>query len=75
MMINKRLAVKDGIFYIIAQALGSIVASAILYSYVHALKLPSDGFGQTDFPNISAAQALGNIDHLLIRVCYFDGNE
>ena len=48
MMINKRLEVKDGIFYIIAQALGSIVASAILSIYVHALKLPSDGFGQTD---------------------------
>ena len=46
MMINKRLAVKDGIFYIIAQALGSIAASAIIYIYVHAL-------------NISAAQAFG----------------
>jgi aquaporin Z len=59
MMINKRLKVKDGIFYIIAQALGSIVASAILSIYVHALKLSDDGFGQTDFPNISAAQAFG----------------
>lgn len=59
MMINKRLGVKDGIFYIIAQALGSIVASAILYGYVHALNLPSDGFGQNDFPNISAVQAFG----------------
>lgn len=59
MMINKRLEVKDGIFYIIAQVLGSITASAILSIYVHALKLPSDGFGQTDFPAINAAQAFG----------------
>lgn len=34
MMINKRLKVKDGIFYIIAQALGSIVASAILFMFM-----------------------------------------
>ncbi|MFC4772284.1 MIP/aquaporin family protein [Enterococcus hermanniensis] len=59
MMINKRLEVKDGIFYIIAQSLGSIVASAILYVYIHALKLPSDGFGQNDFSVISTAQAFG----------------
>ena len=59
MIINKRLEVKDGIFYIISQALGSIAASAIISVYVHALKLPNDNLGQTDFSNISAAQAFG----------------
>ena len=57
MMINQRLAVKDGIIYIIAQFLGAIVASAVLAIFIHALGLPSDGFGQTDFPNISAGVA------------------
>lgn len=59
MMINKRLEIKDGIFYIIAQALGAIVASAIISIYVSALGLPTDSLGQTDFPNITVAQAFG----------------
>jgi Glycerol uptake facilitator and related permeases (Major Intrinsic Protein Family) len=57
MMINQRLAVKDGLFYMLAQCLGAIVASAVLSIFIHALKLPADGFGQTDFPNISAGVA------------------
>lgn len=59
MMLNKRLDVKDGIFYIVAQALGSIVASAVLSIYIHALGLVKDGFGQTDFTKLSAIQAFG----------------
>lgn len=57
MMINQRLSFKDGIFYILAQFLGATVASAILFIFVNAKMLPSDGFGQTDFPDISAASA------------------
>ncbi|WP_207941513.1 aquaporin Z [Enterococcus sp. DIV2402] len=57
MMLNKRLEVKDGIFYIIAQFLGAIAASGVLSIFIHALGLPKDGFGQTDFPNITAGQA------------------
>lgn len=57
MMMNKRLEVKDGIFYIIAQFIGAIAASGILSIFIKALDLPRDGFGQTDFPNITAGQA------------------
>jgi len=57
MMLNKRLKVRDGIFYLIAQFLGAIAASGILSIFIHALGLPKDGFGQTDFPNITAGQA------------------
>lgn len=57
MMMNKRLEVKDGIFYIIAQFIGAIAASGVLSIFIKALDLPRDGFGQTDFPNITAGQA------------------
>ncbi|MGX7352066.1 MIP family channel protein [Enterococcus canis] len=57
MIFNKRLSVKDGLFYMLSQALGAIAASGVLSIFIHALKLPSDGYGQTDFPNISAGTA------------------
>lgn len=57
MMLNKRLEVKDGVFYIISQFLGAIAASGVLSTFMNALGLPKDGFGQTDFPNITAGQA------------------
>lgn len=57
MMINGRLAVSDGIYYIVAQVLGSVAASAIISVYVGALGLTPDNYGQTDFTKISAIQA------------------
>lgn len=57
MMLNKRLAIKDGLFYILSQFLGAIAASGVLSIFIRALKLPTDGFGQTDFPNITAGEA------------------
>ncbi|WP_159722476.1 MIP/aquaporin family protein [Enterococcus sp. CSURQ0835] len=57
MMIDRRLSVRDGIFYIIAQFLGSLVASGFLAIFIRALKIPAHHFGQTDFPAISAGQA------------------
>lgn len=57
MLVNKRISTKDAIGYIIAQFLGAILASGILSIFIKALKLPSDGFGQTDFPDISAGVA------------------
>lgn len=57
MIFNKRLSVKDGLFYMLSQALGAIAASGVLSIFIRALKLPSDGYGQTDFPNISAGTA------------------
>lgn len=57
MMINKRLEIKEGIFYIISQFLGSLVASAVISIFVKALKLPSSNYGQTDFSSISSGEA------------------
>ncbi|GEK29615.1 MIP/aquaporin family protein [Furfurilactobacillus siliginis] len=58
MMINRRLSVKDGLFYIVSQFLGATAASAVLGFFKNALDLPkSVGFGQTDFPKISAGAA------------------
>ena len=49
MVINKRIESKDAIFYIIAQFLGSLVASAVLGVFTNGLGLASDSYGQTDF--------------------------
>ncbi|EHB6471230.1 Aquaporin Z [Enterococcus faecalis AZ19] len=57
MMINRRLSIIDGIFYVISQFLGSILASSILSIFINALDLPKDGFGQTDFSSISIGTA------------------
>ena len=57
MMINKRLEAKDGVFYIVAQFLGAIVASGLLSALINALDLSRTGFGQTDFPKIGAGVA------------------
>lgn len=58
MMINKRTSVKDGIYYIIAQFIGATLGSSVIAFFVSALGLPTDGFGQTDFPKITAWQAI-----------------
>lgn len=57
MMLNKRVSAKDGLFYIFSQFLGAVVASGVLSIFIKALKLPADGYGQTDFPDISAGAA------------------
>lgn len=57
MMINKRLEAKDGVFYIVSQFLGAIVASGLLSVLINALDLSRTGFGQTDFPKIGAGVA------------------
>lgn len=57
MMINKRLEAKDGVFYIVAQFLGAIVASGLLSVLINALDLSRTSFGQTDFPKIGAGVA------------------
>ena len=57
MMINKRLEAKDGVFYIVAQFLGAIVASGLLSVLINALDLSRTGFGQTDFTKIGAGVA------------------
>ncbi|MHC5247675.1 MIP/aquaporin family protein [Enterococcus sp. LJL90] len=57
MMINKRLSVKDGLIYIVAQALGAIAASGVLSIFISALGLDSGQYGQNDFSKISAGMA------------------
>lgn len=57
MMINKRLSVKDGLIYIVAQALGAIAASGVLSIFISALGLDSGQYGQNDFSKITAGMA------------------
>ncbi|MFV0558022.1 MAG: MIP/aquaporin family protein [Enterococcus sp.] len=57
MLINKRLASKDGLFYILCQFIGASIASAFLALFISATDLPMDSFGQTDFTTISAGLA------------------
>ncbi|GKQ42398.1 glycerol uptake facilitator protein [Companilactobacillus sp. RD055328] len=56
MVINKRLSLKDGVYYIISQFLGAIVASAFVGIFADSLAI--SGFGANDFPRISAPMAL-----------------
>ncbi|KRL58585.1 MIP/aquaporin family protein [Latilactobacillus fuchuensis] len=57
MMINQRLSVKDGIAYIVAQFIGSALASGLMAILINALSLSKTGFGQTDFPKIGGGVA------------------
>lgn len=57
MAINDRVAIKDGLFYILAQFIGATAASACVGAMANALKLPAGSYGQTDFPNINAGMA------------------
>ncbi|MGX7163413.1 MIP/aquaporin family protein [Enterococcus massiliensis] len=57
MVINDRLPIRDGLFYILSQFIGATVASAFLSLLIQANKLPKDGYGQTDFSTISAGMA------------------
>lgn len=56
MMINKRLSIKDGIYYIISQFLGAIVASGFVGLLADAAGF--NGLGATDFPVLTAPMAL-----------------
>lgn len=58
MVINKRTELKDGIFYICSQFIGATLASLAISFFTSALGLPLHQFGQTDFPNITAFQAI-----------------
>lgn len=57
MVINQRTSIKDAIFYVIAQFLGAIFASGFLAIFIHELGIASEGYGQTDFPDISTTSA------------------
>lgn len=57
MMVNKRLSVKDGIAYIIAQFAGATVASGLVKWLTGALGQSTTALGQTDFPKIGAGAA------------------
>ena len=60
MLINKKMSVKDFCFYVIAQVLGAIAGTAILYAIivscgldVEAVGLGANGFGDASSVNIS----------------------
>lgn len=48
----------DAIWYIVAQIVGAIAASACVSAFVNALRLKATALGQTDFPIISAGMAI-----------------
>lgn len=58
MVINDRLPIKDGLFYILFQFIGATVASAFLSVLIQGNKLPKESFGQTDFTTVGAGLAL-----------------
>lgn len=57
MVLNKRATIKEAVFFIIAQFVGAIAASACVGGFGSALGLPAGTYGQTDFPDISAGAA------------------
>ena len=57
MIMNKRLGIKDGVFYMLSQFIGAIMSSSVISIFIKALKLPKNSFGQTDFPHISVGGA------------------
>lgn len=57
MLINRRMDLREGLFYMVSQFIAGIVASGVLSLLVNALKLPAHQLGQTDFPKINAGTA------------------
>ncbi|CAH0416893.1 MIP family channel protein [Periweissella fabaria] len=57
MVINRRLDMREGLFYVVSQFIGAIVASGVVSMLVRALKLPVHALGQTDFPKITSMDA------------------
>lgn len=57
MLINKRIEMREGLFYMIAQFIGAILGSGVVLLFVNFLKLPNTQLGQTDFTKITAPQA------------------
>ena len=53
MFINGRLKLKELIYYIVAQVLGAIFASATLYVILKSAKMSLDNFGQDSFGHLS----------------------
>lgn len=58
MWVNRRIGLGDAIWYIVAQIVGAIAASACVSAFVNALRLKATALGQTDFPIISAGMAI-----------------
>ena len=46
MLINKKISIKDAIGYIVAQIIGAISGSAMLYGIVKAMELSTESLGQ-----------------------------
>ena len=57
MLINKKMSIKDFIFYVIAQILGAFAGIGILYFLISssALQVASTGFGANGYGELSAA--------------------
>lgn len=55
MWINKRISIGELIYYVIAQCVGGIFASFILYIILKSGNMPLDKFGQNSFGNFSGS--------------------
>lgn len=58
MLLNKRIGALDALWYVVAQIIGAIAASAFVQVFVKALGLKATALGQTDFPSISAPMSV-----------------
>lgn len=54
MFINKRITLTELIYYIIAQILGAILASSVLFTILKSGNMPVSNMGQNTFGNFSA---------------------
>lgn len=57
MVINRRLDMREGLFYVVSQFIGGIVGAGVVSLLVRAMHLPVHMLGQTDFPKITSIDA------------------
>ena len=60
MLISKKMSVKDFVFYVIAQVLGAILGTALLYAIItcNGMDVATQGLGANSFGSLSALGAI-----------------
>lgn len=54
MLINKKMSVKDFIFYLVAQVVGAIIGIGLLYAILSCAGMETTNLGQNGFDDVSA---------------------
>lgn len=62
MVINRRLDMREGLFYVVSQFIGGIVGAGVVSLLVRAMHLPVHMLGQTDFPKLQVSM-LSSLKH------------